>query len=128
MSKSTDHDEDEGEFIDAEEYLQHVLMNETKAYFDRGRRFEKLDVAQLNEKWVVAFKIYFAEHTQQQGLEMDDLAAELRLRGLDPPFEAVKAEISKLQGALKRIAPHASSPEFEQKVSEFLEQRSKPKH
>jgi len=52
----------------------------------------------------------------------------LRLRGLDPPFEAVKAEISKLQGALKRIGPHASSPEFEQKVSEFLEQRSKPKH
>ena len=32
MSKSTDHDEDEGEFINAEEYLQHVLMNETKAY------------------------------------------------------------------------------------------------
>ena len=59
---------------------------------------------------------------------MDDLAAELRLRGLDPPFEAVKAEISKLQGALKRIGPHASSPEFEQRVSEFLEQRSKPKH
>jgi hypothetical protein len=128
MSKSTDHDEDEGEFIDAEEYLQHVLMNETKAYFDRGRRFEKLDVAQLNEKWVVVFKVYFADHTRQQGLEMDDLAAELRLRGLDPPFEAVKAEISKLQGAHKRIGPHASSPEFEQKVSEFLEQRSKPKH
>jgi hypothetical protein len=39
-----------------------------------------------------------------------------------------KLEISKLQGALKRIGPHASSPEFEQKVSEFLEQRSKPKH
>ena len=64
MSKSTDHDEDEGEFIDAEEYLQHVLMNETKAYFDRGRRFEKLDVAQLNEKWVVVFKVYFADHTR----------------------------------------------------------------
>ena len=69
MSKSTDHDEDEGEFINAEEYLQHVLMNETKAYFDRGRRFEKLDVAQLNEKWVVVFKVYFADHTRQQGLD-----------------------------------------------------------
>jgi hypothetical protein len=114
MGKSTDHDEDEGEFIDAEEYLQHALMNETKAYFDRGRRFEKLDVAQLIEKWVVVFKVYFADHNRQQGLEMDDLAAE--------------SEIFKLQGALKRIGPHASSPEFEQKVSEFLVQRSKPKH
>ena len=108
--------------------MQHALMNETKAYFDRGRRFANVDVAQLNEKWVVVFKIYFADHTRQQGLEMDDLAAELRLRGLDPPFEAVKSEISKLQGALKRIGPHASSPEFEQKVNEFMEQRSKPKH
>src|SRR6266581_814320 len=95
MSRSTDHDEDEGEYIDAEEYLQHALMNETKAYFDRGRRFANVDVAQLKEKWVVIFKAYFADHTRQQGLEMDDLAAELRLRGLDPPFEAVKAEISK---------------------------------
>jgi hypothetical protein len=128
MSKSTDPDEDEGEFIDAEEYLQHVLMNETKAYFDRGRRFAKLDVAQVNEKWVVVFKAHFADHKRKQGLEMDDLAAELRLRGLDPPFEAVKAEISKMEGALKRKGPYASSPEFDQKVSEFLEQRSKPKH
>src|ERR1700736_5553864 len=101
MSRSTDHDEDEGEYIDAEEYLQHALMNETKAYFDRGRRFANVDVAQLKEKWVVIFKAYFADHNRQQGLEMDDLAAELRLRGLDPPFEAVKAEISKLQGALR---------------------------
>jgi hypothetical protein len=77
---------------------------------------------------VVIFKAYFADHNRQQGVEMDDVAAELRPRELDPPFEAVKAEISKLQGALKRIGPHASSPEFEQKVSEFLEQRSKPKH
>ena len=128
MSKSTDPDEDEGEFIDAEEYLQHVLMNETKAYFDRGRRFAKLGVAELNEKWVVVFKAHFADHKRKQGLEMDDLAAELRLRGLDPPFEAVKAEISKMEGALKRKGPYASSPEFDQKVSEFLEQRSKPKH
>jgi len=103
-------------------------MNETKAYFDRGRRLASLDVAQLNENWIVIFKAYFADHNRQQGLEMDDLAAELRLRGLDPPFKAVKAELSKLEGALKRIGPHASSPEFEQKVSEFLEQRSKPKH
>src|SRR5947209_20190067 len=112
MRKSTNHDEDEGEFIDADEYLQHVLMNEPKAYFDRGRRFANLDVAQLNEKWVVIFKAYCADHNRQQGLEMDDLAAELRLRGLDPPFEAVKTEISKLQCSRNRMGPHASSPEI----------------
>src|SRR3982074_1441187 len=107
MNRSTDPDEDEGEYVDAEEYLPPPLMD---------------------EKWFVIFKAYCADHNRQQGLEMDDLAAELRLRGLDPPFEAVKTEISKLQGALKRIGPHASSPKFGQKVSEFLEERSKPKH
>src|SRR2546423_15238275 len=108
MSRSTDHDEDEGEYIDAEEYLQHALMNETKGYFDRGRRFANVDVAQLKAKWVVIFKAYFADHNRQQGLEMDDLAAELRLRGRDPPFEAAQAEMnSKLQGAFKQIGAHA---------------------
>jgi hypothetical protein len=38
MSRSTDHDEDEGEHIDAEEYLQHALMNETKAIIGAGVR------------------------------------------------------------------------------------------
>ena len=37
MSRSTDHDENEGEHIGAEEYLQHALMNETKAYFCKRR-------------------------------------------------------------------------------------------
>ena len=68
MSRSTDHDENEGEHIGAEEYLQHALMNETKAYFDRGRRFANVDVAQLNEKWVMIFKAYLADHNRQQGL------------------------------------------------------------
>ena len=119
MSRSTDHDENEGEHIGAEEYLQHALMNETKAYFDRGRRFANVDVAQLNEKWVMIFKAYLADHNRQQGLEMDDLAAELRLRGLDPPFQAVKAEISKLQGALKRIGHTLRHPSSSRKLANF---------
>src|SRR6266705_2085171 len=107
MSRSTEHDEDEGEYIDAEEYLQHALMNETKAYFDRGRRFGNLDVAQLNEKWVVIFKVYFADHNRQQGLEMADIAEEFPLRGLDPLPTADEADISKSPGALKPPGPHA---------------------
>ena len=112
----------------AETYLQHELMNETKAYLDRGRRFAQLDVTQLADRWTAVFKAYFAQHYRKQGHEMDDLAAELRLRGLDPPFGAVSAEISKLQESLKRVGSNAKSSELDRKIADFLEQRRKPKH
>ena len=112
----------------AEAYLQHELMNKTKAYLDRGRRFAQLDVTQLADRWIAVFTAYFAQHYRKQGDEMDDLAAELRLRGLDPPFEAVSAEISKLQGSLKRLGSNAKSSELDRKIIDFLEQQRKPKH
>jgi len=112
----------------AEAYLQHELMNKTKTYLDRGRRFAQLDVTQLADRWIAVFTAYFAQHYRKQGDEMDDLAAELRLRGLDPPFEAVSAEISKLQGSLKRLGSNAKSSEFDRKIIDFLEQQRKPKH
>jgi hypothetical protein len=123
--RSKDNDDDSAL---AETYLQHELMNETKAYLDRGRRFARLDVTQLADRWIAVFKAYFAQHYRKQGNEMDDLAAELRLRGLDPPFEAVSAEISKLQESLKRLGSNAKSPELDRKITDFLEQRRKPKH
>jgi hypothetical protein len=113
---------------DAEAYLQHELMNETKAYLDRGRRFAHLDVTELADRWIAVFKAYFAQHYRKQGDEMDDVAAELRLRGLDPPFKAVSAEISKLRESLERIGPNANSSELDRKIIDFLEQRRKPKH
>ena len=112
----------------AEAYLQHELMNKTKAYLDRGRRFAQLDVTQLADRWIAVFTAYFAQHYRKQGDEMDDLAAELRLRGLDPPFDAVSAEISKLQGSLKRLGSNAKSSELDRKIIDFLEQQRKPKH
>ena len=60
----------------AEAYLQHELMNEMKDYLDRGRRFERLTIPELNKTWIIAFRRFVAKD-RTVIRELDDLAAEL---------------------------------------------------
>ena len=111
----------------AESYLQHELMNETKDYLDRGRRFKLLAVTELNEKWVIVFRRFTAHDRTPIG-EMDDLAAELRLRGLDPPYDRVRSEMSKLQDEIKRLGPDAPSDRLDERIARFLAEHKKAKN
>jgi len=81
----------------SEAYLQHVLMYETKDYLERGQRFAQLSIDKLDESWIKAFRIYFATLLRPAARDMDELAAKLRLRGRDPPFDAVQSEIADLR-------------------------------
>ncbi len=110
----------------AEAYVQHVLMNETKDYLERGRRFAQLSIDQVNEAWTTAFRSYFATRLRQSALDMDDLAAELRLRGRDPPFDAVQSEIVGLRAELERVNPDELLPELDRQIDEFLNALRKP--
>ena len=51
-------------------------------YLARGRRFTKLDVRQLTEGWITTVRSWLAHKDHTKERMMDDLAAELRLRGL----------------------------------------------
>ena len=53
----------------AEAYLQHELMNKTKTYLDRGRRFAQLDVTQLADRWIAVFTAYFAQHYRSKEMK-----------------------------------------------------------
>jgi hypothetical protein len=46
-----------------------------------GRRFAKLDVERLNTDWIGAVRSWLAHKHRTKKQMMDDLAAELRLRG-----------------------------------------------
>ena len=39
----------------AQAFLDHQAMEETRSYLERGRRFERLSVEDLNKGWAVAF-------------------------------------------------------------------------
>ncbi len=110
----------------AEAYVQHVLMNETKDYLERGRRFAQLRIDQVNEALATAFKIYFATRLRRSALSMDDLGAELRLRGRDPPFDAVQSEIADLRVELEQVNPDELRPELDRQIDEFLNALRKP--
>src|SRR6266566_8554462 len=75
-------------------FLQHKSLEQTQHYLARGRRFTKLDVAQLNADWIIAVRSWLAHKDRTNEQMMDDLAAELRLRGIEPRYGAVKQELT----------------------------------
>jgi hypothetical protein len=78
--------------IDA--FLQHASIGQRRDYLVRGRRFGTLDGGQLRESWIFAVRNWLARKDRAAELTMDDLTAELRLRGLEPPYDAVKQELA----------------------------------
>ena len=109
-------------------FLQNELMKEAKDYLDRGRRFEKLSRAELEAKWVAAFRLFAKQHVGDHVTDMEDAHAELRLRGLDIPEEAVKAELELMQAEIKRGGPQSAPPDLRERLAAFRAERDKPKH
>jgi hypothetical protein len=125
----TDNEREENERYLADEFLQHELMNEARAYIERGRRLQTLSNDEIVNTWVATFERWFGEKTAGNSRDMDDAAAEIRLRGLEMPYERVKNETHALQAELERLDPEdPSSPEIDRKIGDFLEARSKPKN
>jgi hypothetical protein len=72
-----------------DEFLAHELMNETADYMRRGRRFLSLPLSELDDRWILAFRDAISNGMVDRIVDMDDFAAELRLRGIDPPLTAL---------------------------------------
>jgi hypothetical protein len=50
----------------------------------------------MTEGWIIAVRSWLARKDRANERDMDDLAAELRLRGLEPPYDAVEQELADL--------------------------------
>src|SRR5271166_1067615 len=89
-------------------FLEHRKMEQTQGYLARGRRFATLDVGQLSERWIMALRSWLARKDRAGERMMDDLTAELQLRGFEPPYDTVKQELaarfSDLEGAEQKKA------------------------
>ena len=110
----------------ADAFLQAQLMEETANYLERGRRFSQVHVDQLNKKWIVAFRGLFVDHDTDFRRDIDDLAAELRLRDFEPPYASVKPELDVLHAELVRAGPEAVPPQVAEQIREFRKRRQKP--
>jgi hypothetical protein len=127
MPTANEREKNEGDLV--EEFLQHELMNETQAYIEHGRRLQTLSNDEILNTWVATFERWLGERTANNSRDMDDAAAEIRLRGLEMPYERAKNEIRALRAALAALDPeHQSSPQIERKINDYLVARGKPKN
>ena len=111
-----------------EVWLQNELLEQTRDYLTRGRRFERLGINQLNEEWARAFRQFVRWQIGPYVRDMDDAGAELRLRGEEFPTHLVTSEVEKLRTAIQRVGPISPSAGFNRKFDEFIRDLSKPKH
>jgi hypothetical protein len=74
-------------------------------YVRRGRAHRNLTNVEVREAWVAAFRAYSREPGPgplQSALQ--DFQAELDLRGIAPPFDAVQVDLNRLVEAAKRVS------------------------
>jgi hypothetical protein len=110
--------------IDA--FLQHTSIGQRRDYLARGRRFGTLDGRQLRESWINAVRNWLARKDRAAELTMDDLTAELRLRGLEPPYNAVKQELAARFARINEVAQNKAAKEFARQIGMFRRENDKP--
>jgi hypothetical protein len=113
---------------DVAAFLQHELMNETKAYLERGRRFSAVLPDELAAQWVIAVRAWFGVRSDVHQRELDDLTVELSLRELPIPEDQIPAERAAMMKEIEQAGADSLSDEARQRISDFIASRRKPSH
>src|SRR5262245_56600985 len=105
--------------------LQRRTIEQRRKYLARGRRFVVLDVGQLGKSWIAAVRNWLAHKDRAAEVTMDDLSAELRLRGLEPPYQAIKQELAARFAGTDEIAHRKVVREFAHQMGMFVRSRER---
>jgi hypothetical protein len=106
-------------------FLERRRIEQRRNYLARGRRFVILDVGQLGQSWITAVRNWLARKDRAAEVTMDDLTAELRLRGLEPPYEALKQELGIRFAGLDEPAQKKVVREFARQIGMFVRENDK---
>jgi hypothetical protein len=107
-------------------FLQHRSIEQTQDYLARGRRFATLDVGQLSEDWIIAVRSWLSRKDRARERLMDDLTAELQLRGSEPPYDALKQELAARFAGIEEVEQKKVGREFARQIGMFMRERNKP--
>ena len=99
------------------DFLQRRNIEQKRKYLARGRRFVVLDAGQLGKSWIAAVMNWLARKDRAAEVTMDDLTAELRLRGLEPPYEAIKHELALRFTGIDEVAQRKLVREFARQIA-----------
>jgi hypothetical protein len=119
--------------------MQAKAVDAAADYLGRGRAHRGLTDADLSRTWVAAFRAYShnPDPTRPPRSALKDLEAELNLRQIEPPFDAVREDIKRLTaGAMQVLEQLKASPEhfeeFERDLQldliSFRVRRDRPKN
>ncbi|ACF03025.1 hypothetical protein [Rhodopseudomonas palustris] len=108
------------------QFLQSEDMKETRDYLSRGRLLSNVSDGELGDRWVETFKIWLRGEFLIALRNMNDAAAELRLRDLEIPYDQVESEMESIQRAFLQLAPNAGLASASQRIEEFMRDRRKP--
>jgi hypothetical protein len=117
------------ELVDA--MLKHQEMEQTHRYLNAGRRFRSFAPDELKALWILAVKKFWATRTDEAELELNNVAAELRLRRIKAPLFRVREELKLIQAEIERDfndRPARVAVRASQKIEEFLRLLMDRKH
>jgi hypothetical protein len=126
MDETAEDPRDAGAIVNA--FLQHKSMKQMQDYLARGRRFAKLDVERLNKDWIIAVRGWLAHKHRTIEPLMDDLAAELRLRGLESPYGAVEQELVGRNAQTNQAERKRTVREVAREIRKFMRENDRPLH
>jgi len=107
-------------------FLQHKSTEKMQDYLARGRRFAEFDVERLKKDWIIAVRSWFAHKHRTKERMMDDLAAELRLRGLEPPYDAVEQELADRSAQTNEAKRKKTARKVAREIGDFMQKNERP--
>ena len=93
-------------------YLRNQGLEDTENYIRRGRSLSKVDAGELKDRWVHAFRRMVAaaqSHQRESKLnrrDRADIEAELLIRNVDLPYDAVRKEMQAFFSAADAAVKH----------------------
>jgi hypothetical protein len=108
-------------------FIQSTQMDEMHDYLQRGRLFQSNTVDELHEAYPEAYRSFVKAYVVgvPNSKVADDIAAELRLRGLDVPVDSVLDEVAELEKLVRARLPE-TMPALEEKLDDFLADMVRP--
>src|SRR5215471_4216478 len=125
MDESAEDPRDPEAIVNA--FLQHKSMKQMQDYLARGRRFAELDIGRLNKDWIIAVRGWLAHKDRTNERMMDDLAAELRLRRVEPPYAAVEQELADRCAQTKQTERKKVLRAVAREIGEFMRENQRLK-
>ena len=108
-------------------WMAEAQMRLVQDYVNRGRQLEHTPEETLAEDWVSLMRAWAAAPESGQDPRRRDIEAEYSLRGVQPPYELVKAEMEVLARGAVALIQQMDEVVGEEIDSIILEQSSQDK-